>query len=107
MERCTKRCATAVQAREEAQAAVLLPPEGAALGATTAPESLPPLAQPTRIQVGRDGIPVRSRTAQEWLEVQAGSLWSAWKEFPHRKQPQRELTDVTCWGSTLARSCCS
>ena len=53
------------------------------------------MREPQRIYIGLDGILVRSRHAQEGREVQVGSLWSAWKELPHRKQPRRQLLDVT------------
>ena len=89
VERCVARCGAAVAAREEAVAAA-----AAADERTVAPTG-PPLADPRRRWVALDGVMVRARGAGQWLEIQVASLWSAWRELPDRKQPRRELTDVT------------
>ena len=99
VERVTKRSAQQRQAAEDAaaRACQALPP---ALGEPTpaAPEAsgaLPAFARPGRVYVGLDGILVRGRAAREWLEVQVGSLWSAWKDLSDRQHPRREITDRT------------
>jgi len=89
VERAVGRCAAAVAAREEAQAAAVAHDErGAAV-------TQKPFANPSRLYVGLDGVLVRARQAQSWLEIQVGSLWSAWRELPDRTHPRREITDAT------------
>ncbi len=88
VERAVGRCAQAVAAREEAEAAALAHDERAG----TVPETA--FANPNRLYVGLDGVLVRGRQATSWLEVQVGSLWSAWQELPDRKHPRREITDA-------------
>jgi hypothetical protein len=89
VERCLARCGAAVAAREEAAATAAAADERAV--ARTGPA----LANARRRWVALDGVMVRTRGAGQWLEIQVASLWSAWRELPHRKQPRRELTDVT------------
>ena len=89
IERATKRCAAVVQEREDQEAAVLL---------EAAPAPAPPgpaFAQPRRIYLGLDGVLVRGRQAKQWLEVQVGSFWSAWRELPNRKHFRRQIIDAT------------
>jgi hypothetical protein len=89
VERCVARCGAAVAAREEAAATAAATDERA-----VAPTG-PPLTSPRRRWVALDGIMVRARGAGQWVEIQVASLWSAWRELPHRQHPRRELTDVT------------
>jgi len=97
VERVTQRSARARREAEDAaaEACLALPKE---LG-ERAPEAqaqqgrLPAFAHLERIYVALDGILVRGRGAKEWLEVQVGSLWSAWEELPHRSHPRRRITD--------------
>ncbi len=89
VERAVGRCATAVAAREEAEAAAAAKDERALPVTETA------FAHPSRLYVGLDGVLVRARQARSWLEVQVGSLWSGWRELPDRKHPRREITDAT------------
>lgn len=89
VERAVGRCAHAVAAREDAEAAAVAHDERA--GAVTQQ----PFANPSRLYVGLDGVLVRARQAQSWLEIQVGSLWSGWRELPDRKHPRREITDAT------------
>jgi hypothetical protein len=99
VERVTKRSARTRQEAEDAAArACLAVPSEWGERARAAEEqrgALPAFQQPARVYVGLDGILVRGRAAKEWLEVQVGSLWSAWKDLPDRKQPRREITDRT------------
>lgn len=88
VERAVGRCADAVATREEAQATAAQTEGGAAVLET-------PFAQPRRVYIGLDGVLVRGRVAKSWLEIQVGSLWSAWRERPGRQQPRREITDAT------------
>jgi hypothetical protein len=89
VERAVSRCAQAVGAREEQAAAAAAEPAGA-LGPTG-----PAFVHPRRIYVGLDGVLVRARKAKSWVEVQVGSLWSAWRELPNRTHPRREIVDAT------------
>jgi hypothetical protein len=99
VERTTKRTARKRQEQEDAEAAACqeLPEE---LGEPKrVPEriqkALPAFLRPERIFIGLDGILVRGRTARNWLEIQVGSMWSAWKDLPDRKHPRREILDRT------------
>ena len=97
VERTTKRTACRREEQEAAEAAACqrLPVElGDALSLPPAP-TLPQFQQPERIFVALDGILVRSRTARNWLEIQVGSLWSAWRDLPERKHPRRLILDRT------------
>ncbi len=89
VERAVSRCAQAVSAREEQAAEAVAQDERARGQAGVA------FANPSRIYVGLDGVLVRGRTAKSWLEIQVGSLWSAWRELPDRKHPRRQITDAT------------
>jgi len=89
VERAVLRCAAAVSAQEEQAAAVAAQDERAV------DPTGPAFAHPTRLYVGLDGVLVRGRKAKEGVEVQVGSLWSAWRELPNRKHPRREITDAT------------
>ncbi len=89
VERCISRCGQAVAQREETVARATAENER-----TVAPAG-PALAHPHRRFVALDGVMVRARGAGQWLEIQVASLWSAWREFPHRQHLRRELTDVT------------
>jgi len=89
VERSVARCAQAVAAREDAASAALAHDERA----ETVPETA--FAHPRRLYVGLDGVLVRGRQAKSWLEIQVGSLWSAWRELPDRTHPRREITDAT------------
>lgn len=99
IERVTKRSAGRRQEAEDAAARACLALPAALGERASAAEAqhgeLPAFAQPERIYVGLDGILVRGRAAKEWLEVQVGSLWSAWKELPNRQHRRREITDRT------------
>jgi hypothetical protein len=89
VERAVSRCATAVSVRED-QAAVAAATDEHPVGQTGAP-----FTHPSRIYVGLDGVLVRARKAKGWVEVQVGSLWSAWRELPDRTHPRRQITDAT------------
>jgi hypothetical protein len=89
VERAVLRCGVVVAAAEEQRAAAAAGDERAV------PETGPAFAHPQRIYVGLDGVLVRGRQAKEWLEVQVGSLWSAWRELPHRQHRRRQITDAT------------
>lgn len=89
VERAVQRCAEAVSAREEQAAQIAATDERAVL------PTGPAFAHPKCLYVGLDGVLVRGRKAKEWVEVQVGSLWSAWRELPNRKHPRREITDAT------------
>jgi hypothetical protein len=99
VERVTKRSARRRQAAEDAaaQACQALPPALGERAAAVAAQAgaLPAFAQPARVYVGLDGILVRGRAAKQWLEVQVGSLWSAWRDVLDRQHPRREITDRT------------
>lgn len=89
VERAVGRCAAAVGADQEAAATLAMRDERA-LSRTGKP-----FVQPARLYVGLDGVLVRARRAKGWLEVQVGSLWSAWRDLPDRKHPRRQITDAT------------
>jgi hypothetical protein len=89
VERSVARCGAAVAAREAAAAAAAAADERAVAGTG------PALANPRRRWVALDGVMVRARGADQWLEIQVASLWSAWRELPDRQHPRRELIDVT------------
>lgn len=89
VERAVGRCAEAVEAAQEAQAQVAAGDDRALAGTGK------PFAQPQRLYLGLDGVLVRARRAGGWLEVQVGSLWSAWRELPDRTHPRRQITDAT------------
>jgi hypothetical protein len=82
VERAVARCAAAVTAAKEQQAA--------AQDARGVKETGPAFAHPSRIYVGLDRLLERGRRAKEWIEVQVGSLRSAWRELPDRKLPRRQ-----------------
>jgi hypothetical protein len=105
IERLTKQVGAEVAAREEAEAAKL---EAASLAAAEAalsgreepaPKAVaaasPPFGNPARIYLALDGILVRGRRAKERLEIQVGSLWSAWKWRSGCNPPRREIEDKT------------
>jgi hypothetical protein len=99
VERVTKRSARVRQEQEEeaTQACLQLPAELSAPrpGLAAQAGQLPAFQRPERLYVGLDGVLVRGRAAKEWLEVQVGSRWSAWRELPNRKEPRREIVDRT------------
>lgn len=89
VERAVGRCAGAVSAVEE-QAAQAAAKDERAVARTGAP-----FVHPTRLYVGLDGVLVRARKAKSWVEVQVGSLWSAWRDLPDRTHPRRQILDAT------------
>ena len=99
VERVTQRTAKARQQQEAAEAAACqaLPAELGERKRVPEPlqDALPRFLQPERIFIGLDGILVRGRTARKWLEIQVGSLWSAWRELPDRQHPRRQILDRT------------
>jgi hypothetical protein len=99
VERATKRCAQKRQEPEDAEAAECqqLPAEFGERKRRPNPrgKALPQFLRPERVFIGLDGILVRARTAKNWIEVQVGSMWSAWRELPERKHPRREILDRT------------
>jgi hypothetical protein len=89
VERTVGRCAQVVAARAEVEATAAAQDERAG----PVPEMA--FADPSRLYVGLDGVLVRGRQAASWLEIQVGSLWSAWRKLPDRAHPRREITDAT------------
>jgi hypothetical protein len=112
VERLTKECGAQVVAAEE-QAVAATEAHAAAraeahfLGTEVAPPGTaptlvarPPFERPRRVYVGLDGILVRGRQKKKWLEIQVGTLWSAWTWRTQCHPPRREVQDKTCVART-------
>src|SRR5919109_636987 len=99
VERVTQGGAAQVQAQEDLAAQRCQEPDLPVGEPREPPREAPaprvPFVCPERVYVGLDGVLVRGRHAKEWLEVQVGSLWSAWRDLPERKTPRRVITDRT------------
>ena len=102
LERHVRAAATPVQTAEDRAAAAALDPLAplpgrpeTPAGAAAAPPGVGPrFAAGARVYVALDGILVRGRAAERWLEVQVGTLWSPWQtRGPQRQTPRREITD--------------
>ena len=81
VERAVGRCAAAVGADQETAATTAMRDE------RTLSRTGKPFVRPARAYVGLDGVLGRARRAKGWLEVQVGSLWSAWRDLTARPTP--------------------